>query len=382
MNDIPMSLVTSKVIEERTRVRSVFHPYSLSDLSVLPAKKWLIEGVIGAKDLVMIYGASESGKTAIAIDMLFAVALEKPWANRYPVNRTNDSKRLRVAYCGGEGQSGLASRFLIAADKWKVDLQEKNLPDITIYMDVPQLFVQSAKGGVRTEDRNVATFAKTLENNRDDTEILDTNPIEEENKLDLIVIDTLHSASVGVEENSAKDIGVVLDSLYELRSLLGCTVVLVHHTGKKHTGKQDERGSSALRAAMDTIIKVSNHTISCDKSKDSEKFQSVSFKKEKVVINQRKSFVVKWSEPATESLSEEDKDSKTLSQSPATLSGRKAAVLDYLSKKQTQQTPQEVQLGVWKKPGNNAYSVLRDLEKLGMIDSVDNEGHQTYMIRK
>jgi hypothetical protein len=59
--------------------------------------------------------------------------------------------------------------------------------------------------------------------------------------------------------------------------------MIVHHSGRKK-GNRDpmERGSSALRAAVDTMIRVSTDgaaiTFKCEKQKDAEKFEALSFK--------------------------------------------------------------------------------------------------------
>jgi len=56
---------------------------------------------------------------------------------------------------------------------------------------------------------------------------------------------------VGLDENSAKDMGVFIDAAEQIKRATGSgTVLLVHHTGKD---KQTVRGSSALEAAMDTV---------------------------------------------------------------------------------------------------------------------------------
>src|SRR5439155_17182506 len=68
----------------------------------------------------------------------------------------------------------------------------------------------------------------------------------------LIIIDTLARCLVGGDENSAKDMGIAIAALDRLRAELGCSVLVVHHTG--HANEERERGSSALRAAVDTLL--------------------------------------------------------------------------------------------------------------------------------
>ncbi len=86
-------------------------------------------------------------------------------------------------------------------------------------------------------------------------------------------MDTLARCS-SAEENSATEVGQVIRTLDSLRhALAGCTILVVHHTGKDLS--KGERGSSALRGAMDTLIKLDGDgTVKFDKQKDSEPLES------------------------------------------------------------------------------------------------------------
>jgi hypothetical protein len=86
----------------------------------------------------------------------------------------------------------------------------------------------------------------------------------------LIVIDTLARSSVGAEENSAKDMGQIVESMDALRRRTGACVLIVHHAGKDTS--RGARGSSALRGALDTEIEVAasgtSTTLKWTKTKD------------------------------------------------------------------------------------------------------------------
>jgi hypothetical protein len=71
-------------------------------------------------------------------------------------------------------------------------------------------------------------------------------------KATLVIVDTLARAMAGADENSAQDIGQVVGHADLIRQVTGATVLLVHHTGKDV--ERGARGSSALRAAVDTEI--------------------------------------------------------------------------------------------------------------------------------
>jgi hypothetical protein len=69
----------------------------------------------------------------------------------------------------------------------------------------------------------------------------------------VVVIDTLARAMVGGDENSAKDMGRLVDRAEQIIRGIGATVILIHHSG--WDGAR-ERGSSALRGAADAMIEV------------------------------------------------------------------------------------------------------------------------------
>jgi hypothetical protein len=71
----------------------------------------------------------------------------------------------------------------------------------------------------------------------------------------VVFIDTLNRAAPTADENSSKDMGLILEAAKHLQTLTGGLVVLVHHTGKDST--KGLRGHSSLFAALDAAIEVS-----------------------------------------------------------------------------------------------------------------------------
>ena len=261
-------------------VGAKFKPYTLHDLLLRPQKVWLIENVIGAGDLVMLYGASGSGKTHIAIDLMFAAITGRLFARRFAVAR-----RLNIAYAAGEGISGLAQRFAAVSDFYMSHDPLGDFSNFTFFDVVPQLYA----GSDALYAERITDFV---------TEWKDRQAKGEAQPLDILVIDTLHTATAGADENSAKDMGIVLNLAKRVTKELGCAVILVHHTGKSG---ESERGSSALRGAMDTMIHISklsdNGTkavMRCAKSKDSEAWKDQTFD----LVDHLDSVRVWWDEPA------------------------------------------------------------------------------------
>jgi hypothetical protein len=238
--------------EARSYRPPIFQPLSFSDLLSLPRKNWLVNGILGPKDIGMIYGAPGCGKTFVVIDLIMRMCMGLGWARRFFIQ-----KKLSVAYCAGEGFSGLSLRFAAAAKNYEIS----DLSNFKFFKTIPQLYDIS--------DQSITQFI----NEWKATDL---------GHLDVLVIDTLHTASIGAEENSSQDMGKVLQSCKKAASDLGCAVILVHHTNKGGTA---ERGSSALRGAMDFMIEISsdgNPNISaimkCSKLKDGEQWKEQGFK--------------------------------------------------------------------------------------------------------
>ncbi|NJK82258.1 MAG: AAA family ATPase [Chloroflexaceae bacterium] len=71
----------------------------------------------------------------------------------------------------------------------------------------------------------------------------------------LIVIDTLAPCFGDLDENSTRDMTRVTRHLHQLRQAFGCSVLVVHHTGKAGGA---ERGAAVLRAACATMLELTN----------------------------------------------------------------------------------------------------------------------------
>jgi hypothetical protein len=103
---------------------------------------------------------------------------------------------------------------------------------------------------------------------------------------ELIVIDTLNRAAPGCDENSPKDMGLIIDAVKDLQAMTGGMVLLVHHTGKDAT--KGMRGHSSLFAGMDAVIEVARsgeaRTWSSDKLKDERDGQACPFRLRRVDV--------------------------------------------------------------------------------------------------
>jgi hypothetical protein len=70
----------------------------------------------------------------------------------------------------------------------------------------------------------------------------------------LVIVDTLHRAMPGGDENAAKEMGIVITNGALIQRLLRCTLMPVHHSGKDF--ERGMRGSTGLPGASDTILRM------------------------------------------------------------------------------------------------------------------------------
>jgi hypothetical protein len=90
----------------------------------------------------------------------------------------------------------------------------------------------------------------------------------------LIVWDTMARSMIGGDENAARDVGLAIAAADYLAEPHQAARLFVHHTGKNG---EEERGSSALRGAADTLLALKPYEpglrLTCEKAKDSEAFE-------------------------------------------------------------------------------------------------------------
>jgi len=211
-------------------------------------KQWLVEGFMEINSLNMLFGQPASGKSFIALDLAFHVAIGKPW-HGYSVSSGN------AIYITGEAIRGCKERVRACITHNNIE----QLDNFNISNRVTSLY----------DDDEFACLQKELDQISESSD----QPIR------LIVIDTVARFLEG-DENSSKDMGAFIRKVDFLKHKYDCTVLLVHHSG--HGGGPRARGSSALKAALDSeflITKSRNKSMkmSCTKMKDDEEPNDLNF---------------------------------------------------------------------------------------------------------
>lgn len=208
----------------------------------------LIEDIIDQGTMSVIYGDSNTGKTFIAMDMAFHIAIDLPWDNKRVTQGS-------VLYIAAEGGRGAMNR--ITALK-----QKHNAPTAPFAL-VP------CPVNLFDRPKDVKTIIKLIQQAE-----------AEKGPLRLIVVDTLARAMSHGNENAAEDMNRFVENCDAIRSVTKAHVMIVHHSGKD--ASKGARGSSVLRAATDTELEVANSTVTIKKQRDMEFAKPIGFDLEKV----------------------------------------------------------------------------------------------------
>lgn len=181
--------------------------------SRMPPPEFIIPEMLVRRSVAVLFGKSGHFKSFIALKLGAAIAQQGECA----------------FYVAGEGINRMARNDYPA---WKLAHgEDKKLP---FYMveDMPDA----------TDGADYITFAKSIKAKAAGRPV------------GVVFLDTFNRAMSGLEENSAKDVGMFIKLADNLRKFLNCTIVLVHHTGDAQQDKM--RGSSAIFGGVDTVLKL------------------------------------------------------------------------------------------------------------------------------
>ena len=184
----------------------------------------LIKGLLGAGQLSVLYGASNVGKTFLALYLAMLVALGREWRDR-------QVRQGGVVYVAAEGGFGISNR--VAAFR-----QHHGISGTAPFAIVP-CSVDMCGPEADTAEL-IALVLAAIERMG--------MPVS------LIVVDTLSRALSGGNENDSADMGAFVKHADKLRLETGAHVMVIHHSGKDEA--RGARGHSLLRAAVDTELEV------------------------------------------------------------------------------------------------------------------------------
>ena len=195
-----------------------------ADRLEIAAPKFLIQDVLEAETLAVVFGPPGSGKSFVVVDWACAIATGSAWHDKAV-------RQGPVIIALGEGAAGFSRRLRA----WQIARG--------VSLVGAPLFV-SKRAAALIEKPSVAALVEAVE-----------AEAEAAGDPALVVFDTLARNSGGIDENSAKDMGEVIKACDALKERFGCAVLLVHHSSKNL--EAGARGSSALKGAADAEYIVS-----------------------------------------------------------------------------------------------------------------------------
>lgn len=212
--------------------------------AVRPA--WLIKGFLRKNSIGVMYGASNCGKTWLALDAALSVATGAPFLGTMP------TKQCGVFYVIAEG----GDDFELRATAW---LRSKQIsaPSTSQFVYRPNSYNFSEDSAVELVKEHIK---------------------EKIGEVGLIIVDTLSKNFTGDQDNNS-EVSAFINKMERLRDETGATILVIHHCGHQ-VGR--ERGASSLRAGVDTSIQVEEVSetpliskMTCQKQKMGKKFEKL-----------------------------------------------------------------------------------------------------------
>ncbi len=217
--------------------------------------EWLIEGILECETMTEIYGESGGGKSFFAIDFGACVATGKAWHGK-------EVTQGKVLYMAAEGRRGLQRRQMA----WEQANDLRTGKQMLLSADAADLSNEEVIEKLQRDIRSIP----------------------ESENIKLVIVDTLASHNLG-DENSTQDMSRFIYNLGKIQREFKLAIMLVHHVGQAQANKQRSRGSSAIRAALDTEILIEKNpdgtvTLRNTKQKDFEEFSSMTFQLNQIYL--------------------------------------------------------------------------------------------------
>jgi hypothetical protein len=189
-----------------------------------PRASYLVPKMLYRNGLAVIFGAPGCGKSFFALDVGLSFAAGRPWRGQRIT--AADGGRGMVHYVMAEGED--ANNLRIDAFLYHHGLTDDDIEDSFRSIPMPIMLTEA---GIR-----------------------DYLPYVEEDKPDLIVLDTKNLMFAG-RESQGEDYGAMLRILHKLQVAAGgCTIILIDHSGLGDLTRP--RGNNAQVGGVDTEIMV------------------------------------------------------------------------------------------------------------------------------
>ncbi|QOZ25308.1 AAA family ATPase [Bradyrhizobium sp. CCBAU 51753] len=229
-----------------------------------PEHAHVIDGLITVGDKSVLGGASQSGKSFLAIHMAMCIATAMKFFGHKIMTPG------LVIYQAGEGGRGIKKRFR-AWRQYFGAAKDRRIP----------IYILQSKIDIHSHEGDTAALIEEIKG----VERLYGMPAI------ALFIDTLQKAQGMADENSGRDMGTVMANVDRIADAVpGCHVCLVHHMNANGTKL---RGHTSVYAGVDQVMLVSKdpesklRTMTLDKQKDDEDGAKILFELMQVEIGHR-----------------------------------------------------------------------------------------------
>jgi hypothetical protein len=207
---------------------------------------YLIKRLIPANAFVQIFGESNCGKSAVAIDI--ACHLGSGMATY----RDRKIRPVAVAILALENPASCEARIAAWCLHHRIERG-----DLKVYV---------VSGTLNLLDRRSTDEA---------IDLLALASTQADQQFRLIIIDTQARATPGANENASEAMSAMIDNCGRIQAAIGATVALVHHAGKDPT--RGGRGHSNQLGAVDVCLEVADRAITVRKARDAAIGESLLF---------------------------------------------------------------------------------------------------------
>lgn len=214
------------VTEDRRAIKRSLRVLTTPEVFDLPEPEWLLKDYIQRGGLTVVYGEPGSGKSLVMIDWANLLAAPGEGWTFAGHPRTQQCK---VVYIVGEGYGGIRRRL----QAWRLERSFDAYPNVNWVWQPVSI-----------------TLPDSLETTNEQEELLQV--VLRDLEADVVFVDTLAATFGAANENQQADMNRYMMMLNKLREN-GAAVVIAHHNSK---GSKDVRGSTVLKGAADTVVRV------------------------------------------------------------------------------------------------------------------------------
>lgn len=195
-------------------------PVSANSFQISLNRPYIVKGLLLAGQVGMFAGPSNMGKSSISACLAAHVAMGREVGDM----RVNRAAVIYVAAEDAEGIQERAYPFMKTAPKGTAPFEVFDMA-----LDMQDQQEMEEFGEYATSFRDLWGCERLL-----------------------IIVDTLNLSIGDGDENSARDMGVVIRNAQRLAKSTGAHVLFIHHVGTNDAGRP--RGSSAMTANIDTLL--------------------------------------------------------------------------------------------------------------------------------